>query len=119
VVNEVTDINQLAPLAREAKENIGVERIEVVADKGYYNAHVERCIEAGITPYTEKGTGNAGRAWERKIFHGNFYGTKELKIQKAARQNFNSTHSSPSKNSKRLHTDSRMVSTPTNFELEQ
>ena len=55
VVNEVTDVNELAPMAREAKEALGVERIEAVADKGYYNqTQVERCLEAGITPYMEK-----------------------------------------------------------------
>ena len=55
VVNEVTDVNELAPLAIAAKEVLGVEQIEVVADKGYYNqSHVERCLAAGITPYMEK-----------------------------------------------------------------
>jgi IS5 family transposase len=55
VGNEVTDVNELAPLAIAAKEALGVEQIEVVADKGYYNqSHVERCRAAGITPYMEK-----------------------------------------------------------------
>lgn len=55
VVNEVADYNELAAMARQAKEAIGVEKIEAVADKGYYNqAQVERCLEAGITPFMEK-----------------------------------------------------------------
>ena len=55
VVNAVTDVNELAALAQAAREAIGVERIEAVADKGYYNqSQVERCLAAGITPYLEK-----------------------------------------------------------------
>jgi len=55
VINDVTDLNQLAPMAKAAKETLGVEKIEVVADKGYYsNFQVERCVQNHITPYMEK-----------------------------------------------------------------
>lgn len=55
VVNEATDQNELASMAIAAKETLGVEKIDVVADKGYYsNAQVQRCVEKGITPWMEK-----------------------------------------------------------------
>lgn len=55
VVNEVTDVNELAPLAVEAQEAIGVKTLAAVADKGYYNqSQVARCLAHGITPYIEK-----------------------------------------------------------------
>lgn len=55
VVNEATDVNQLAPMAVAAKETLGVAQMNVVADKGYYsNAQVQRCVDRGITPWMEK-----------------------------------------------------------------
>jgi transposase len=55
VTHEETDVQQLANVARQTKENLGVERLEVVADKGYYsNAEVSVCEQHGITPYLAK-----------------------------------------------------------------
>jgi hypothetical protein len=51
VTNDVTDVNQLANVALEAKANLALKQTEAVADKGYYNAsEVARCVAAGITP---------------------------------------------------------------------
>lgn len=55
VTNEAVDYQQLSAMAQAAKETLGVEKMNVVADKGYYSNHeVERCVESGITPYMEK-----------------------------------------------------------------
>jgi transposase len=55
VTSEVTDHHQLARMALQAKENLGVEKLEVVADSGYCdNDEVRQCVEAGITPHTPK-----------------------------------------------------------------
>lgn len=52
VTNEVTDVEQLAPMALAAKEALGTEELEVAADAGYYNgSHVAICEANGITPY--------------------------------------------------------------------
>ncbi|HEX6746469.1 MAG TPA: IS1182 family transposase [Longimicrobium sp.] len=52
VTNEVNDREQLAVMARAAKEALGVEALEVVADCGYHNAtKVKECAEAKITAY--------------------------------------------------------------------
>ncbi len=55
VTNEETDVQQLGNMAEQTQENLGVAKLEVVADKGYYNnSEVSRCEERGITPYLEK-----------------------------------------------------------------
>jgi transposase len=63
VTNEVTDFQQLANVALEAKVNLELSRTEVVADAGYYNsAEVSRCEEQGITPYIPKSDTSANTA---------------------------------------------------------
>jgi transposase len=63
VTNEVTDYQQLANVALEAKANLELEQAEVVADAGYYNAaEVSRCVEAGLTPMIPKADTSANTA---------------------------------------------------------
>ena len=63
VTNEVTDFKQLANVALEARANLELQRAEVVADAGYYNAaEVSRCVERGITPYIPKADTSANTA---------------------------------------------------------
>ena len=55
VTNAVTDMGQLTPLAVAAQHTLGVEKLAVVADMGYYwGAQVKECAEAGITCYIPK-----------------------------------------------------------------
>ena len=55
VTNEETDVQQLANVARQAKENLGVQTLEVVADQGYYsNTEVRACLAQNITPSIAK-----------------------------------------------------------------
>ncbi len=55
VTNEPTDRNWLSPMATEAKEFLEVEKLTVLADKGYSSAReVEKCVVANITPYIPK-----------------------------------------------------------------
>src|SRR5204862_4441857 len=55
VTNAVTDLGQLTPLARAAQQTLAVEKLEVVADMGYYwGAQIQECAEAGITAYIPK-----------------------------------------------------------------
>ena len=55
VTNDVTDLNQLSRVAIKAKEIIGVDRLKVVADKGYYNGNeVKKCEEENIEAYISK-----------------------------------------------------------------
>ncbi len=49
VTNATTDQQQLAPIATAAKEMLGVDSLEVVADKGYYSGEqVSKCESEGI-----------------------------------------------------------------------
>ncbi|MGD8815465.1 MAG: IS1182 family transposase [Anaerolineales bacterium] len=62
VTNAVTDRDLLAPMAMRAKEALGVDELEVLADMGYYHGkQVKRCLEAGITPYLPKPRTSASR----------------------------------------------------------
>src|SRR5262245_21806539 len=52
VTNDVTDQEQLATMAKRAKDTLETEQIDAVADMGYYNGdEVKKCLEAGIIPY--------------------------------------------------------------------
>lgn len=50
LTNAVTDREQLAAMATKAKETLGVEQLEVVADMGYGD-EIKRCEDRGITAY--------------------------------------------------------------------
>lgn len=63
VTNDVTDLQQLADMALEAKTNLEVQQADVLADAGYYNAaEVSRCLDAGLTPYIPKADTSANTA---------------------------------------------------------
>src|SRR5476649_51168 len=63
VTNEVNDLQQLAHVALAAKANLELNRTEVVADAGYYNAsEVSRCAEQNITTYLPKADTSANSA---------------------------------------------------------
>lgn len=52
VTNAVTDVHQLAPMARTAQAALGGAPLDVVADRGYHHAgQVQQCVAAGLTPY--------------------------------------------------------------------
>ena len=70
VTDEVTDREQLAQMAVAAKEALGVETLEVVADCGYHNAaKVKECEEAGVTAYVPavESSKNANRGLYTKL----------------------------------------------------
>jgi len=76
VTNEGNDLKQLEPMAKQAKQVLGVETLKVVADTGYFNGQdFKACIEAGITPYVpeqdwQKRMLRQGR-FSKKSFHYN------------------------------------------------
>jgi len=62
VTNEVTDRNLLNQMATQAKEALGVDEIEVLADMGYYDGQqVKDCLEEGITPYIPRADTSANK----------------------------------------------------------
>ena len=52
VINISDDHNELARMAEAAKETLGVEKLDVAADKGFYKGEeLKECEENGITTY--------------------------------------------------------------------
>jgi transposase len=63
VTNEGHDRNQLAHMATQAKEAIGSEELEAIADRGYYKGpEILKCEQAGITPLVPKNMTSGNRA---------------------------------------------------------
>ena len=55
VTNSGHDRKQLANMSKQAKEVIGTDKIDVVADRGYFSGEeIKECDEAGITTYLPK-----------------------------------------------------------------
>ena len=55
VTNQVVDMGLLTQTAEAAKEVLGVETIDVVADRGYFKIEdIEACEKAGIVPYVPR-----------------------------------------------------------------
>ena len=55
VCNQVLDLGLLAPTVEAAMDTLGVERIEAVADRGYFKIEdIEACEAAGITAYVPR-----------------------------------------------------------------
>jgi transposase len=53
--NQVVDMGMLTQTADPAKEILGVETIDVVADKGYFKIeNIEACEKAGMVPYVPR-----------------------------------------------------------------
>lgn len=52
VTNEGNDLNQLSNMSNKAKEALGVEELEVVADKGYFKKEeIKKCVDDNIICY--------------------------------------------------------------------
>ena len=55
VTNAGSDLGLLAETAGAAKDALGVDAIEVVADRGYYKGEdIQVCEQAGITAYVAR-----------------------------------------------------------------
>jgi Transposase DDE domain len=59
VVNDSSDVNQLHAMASSAKDALGVEALQVLADEGYYSsATLKACEDDGIEAYVPPSDGN-------------------------------------------------------------
>ena len=60
--NEASDLNQLSGVAISAKETLGVEQIDCISDKGYFDfVQIKQCVDNGVTPYVAvKKSGSGG-----------------------------------------------------------
>jgi transposase len=63
VTNTTSDLGALGTMALKAQEALGAEKLEVVADKGYYNGkEVLLCDTIGVTAYVAKPLTSANTA---------------------------------------------------------
>ena len=63
VINKVSDRNQLAGMAIQAKAAMGADALTVVADRGYYDGdEMLACVEAGVTPLVPKPVNSPAKA---------------------------------------------------------
>jgi transposase len=63
VTNTTSDLGALGTMAIKAQEALGAEKLEVVADKGYYNGkEVLLCDSIGVTAYVAKPLTSANTA---------------------------------------------------------
>ena len=68
VTNEASDLNQLSGVAIGAKDTLGVEQIDCLSDKGYFDfMQIKQCADNGVTPYVavkHSGTGGSKISYE-------------------------------------------------------
>jgi transposase len=61
VTSNASDQNELGKMSLKAKEDLGVESLEVLADKGYYNADdLKKCEQENITTFVAKQSNSNG-----------------------------------------------------------
>lgn len=61
VIQNPNDLGQLAEMSLRAKNILGVDKIETLADKGYYKIDdLVTCLENGITPFVAKQVHTSG-----------------------------------------------------------
>jgi transposase len=62
VTNDGNDLGQLANLAKQGKEALGVDELTVLADGGYFDGEtIKECEDAGITTYLPVPKSNAAQ----------------------------------------------------------
>jgi transposase len=67
-INVGNDRSQLSPMAKQAKATLGVDRLDVVADRGYFNSEeILACDRAGITVTLPKPMTSGSRAKGRFV----------------------------------------------------
>jgi len=65
VTNQCNDLGQLSPVMIEAKEDLGIEIVEAVADKGYQDhADLLECLKNGIIPHVPMKSGEESYEFE-------------------------------------------------------
>jgi len=72
VTNKTSDRGQLARMAIKARDAIGANKLDVIADRGYFNSEeIKATVDAGIIPYVPKSmtSGNIAKGlFDRRDF---------------------------------------------------
>lgn len=81
VTNEVNDENQLSKMSKRAKEVLGVEKVKVSTDKGYYNSvEIKECVDNNITPYIPEPKQKVSKKTEPEFYKNKFKYKKEKDV---------------------------------------
>ena len=73
VVNDGNDTGQLYNMGKAAKDELGVERLTVLADTGYYNSNaLKECEEDAIVAYVPPAERNARLEQQGRLSHEEF-----------------------------------------------
>lgn len=81
VVNDGNDTGQLHPMAKAAKEELGVETLTALADTGYYTGNaLKACEEDGIVAYVPQAKRTARLEAQDRISHEAFVYDGEANI---------------------------------------
>src|SRR5947209_10167165 len=89
VTNSGSDRAQLANMGRQAREALGVDKLEAVADRGYYNStEIKACDDAGIAVTLPKpmtsGAKSDGRFGKQDFVHNAAEGCLSLSCRREA-----------------------------------
>jgi transposase len=81
VVNDGNDTGQLHPMAKAAKEELGVATLTALADTGYYNGHaLKACEEDAIVAYVPQAKRTARLEAQERISHEAFVYDREADV---------------------------------------
>ena len=82
VSNEASDLNQLSGAAISAKEALGVEQIDCLCDKGYFDfMQIKQCADSGVTPFVAvKRSGSGGSIVSPEFTADKFHYDKDANV---------------------------------------
>jgi transposase len=110
VTNQVLDLGLLTPTAEPAKDILGVEALNVVADRGYFKAEdIEACEKAGMIPYVprpQRGPSVRAGLFRKDEFQ---YDDASDSYVCPARQRLHAYACSPQRGLKRIHYANRLA----------
>jgi transposase len=87
VINNPTDHGQLNHMASRAKEVLGVEELQVLADKGYYSTNdLVKCEKANLTTYVAKQRHHGSQDEEFRADKFNYDPDKDLYVCPAGQE---------------------------------
>jgi len=73
VTNDINDLHQMHPIATAVKKSLNLEKLEVVADKGYFATKgLVDCLAEGITPYVAIPSARALKDGDRRYTRDQF-----------------------------------------------
>ena len=81
VTHDSNDYQQLAPIAKKAKAVLGSQKLEVLADSGYFSGpQLKSCLDAGILPFVPEADNSARQRTQGRLSREDFEYQAELDV---------------------------------------